>query len=495
MMMLSMSTRVILMKQSCSLISDKAKQTCKGYLQNFPFQMIFLRSRLITFSLRLHSTKSLISTTAVDNTIYALATAPGKAGVGIIRISGQNSISALSALLPKPVEIHPKLMKKASFYDIEGNLLDKGMYVVFPKPNSFTGEDVVELHLHSSSAVVAACYESLESLHGLRLAKPGEFIERAWKNGKMDLFQVEGVADLLEAETAQQRKIALGQMGHAKLSEWGKELIEICAALEAFIDFEEDDSRIINEMKALNERIDLLVALIGKELGQKYGEVVREGLKVVICGPPNAGKSSLFNLLLKRNAAIVSPIPGTTRDVISGNIQLNGLPVTLYDTAGLHDGTEDMIEREGIRKATELIDEADVIISVTSPDTFCEDPVFITGSKSVIKVLNKCDLPESAPFSPDIKLSCTNGEGLGRLIDSIIWHYPKTSEAPVITRSRHRVHLQDCQNHMKAASQETELEFKAELLRLALKDMGRIVGEVDSELILDSLFSSFCIGK
>ena len=286
------------------------------------------------------------------STIYALATAPGKAGVGIIRLSGPESILTLKKLIWVKNEDEfcprPRMMKMAKFYDYKGELLDKGMFVVFPGPNSFSGEDIVELHIHSAASVISGFFQTFSKL-ALNLAKPGEFIQRAWEHGKLDLLQVEAVADLLESETEEQRKFALGQMGNKKLSNWRNQLIDVLAMSEASIDFEEDDVGISNSR--IPAAIQNLRESIANDLNNRYGEMVKDGLKVVISGPPNSGKSSLFNVLLKKNSAIVSPFPGTTRDILRGSINLQGHAVLVSDTAGLRESTNDPIELEGISRA------------------------------------------------------------------------------------------------------------------------------------------------
>jgi tRNA modification GTPase len=442
-------------------------------------------------------TKDLFKRIYDSLTIYALATAPGKAGVGIIRISGPDSLPTLKRLIKyeditKRVDLKPRLMIKANFYDQQQALLDKGMFAFFPKPASFTGEDVVELFIHSSVSVISGFYKTLDHLH-LNLAKPGEFIQRSWENGKLDLLQVEAVADLLESETEEQRKFALGQMGKTKLYEWKRQLIDILAMNEAGIDFEEDDSN-ISQTKILGA-IRELKKSIANELDGRYGEIVKNGLKVAICGPPNSGKSSLYNVLMNQNSAIVSPFPGTTRDVLRGQINLKGHFVVISDTAGIREDTCDPIELEGISRAKNEIEQADLIINLSSFDT-PQLSLRSMQNKPVINVNNKSDI-ESGKLGNHLFISCLTGEGMDQLIDQILINLDlfRGREAPIITRERHRIHLEACVENLKLAEFKEDVEIRAEYLRMAIKDLGRIVGSVDNEHILNAVFSNFCIGK
>jgi tRNA modification GTPase len=441
--------------------------------------------------------KDLFKKISNSSTIYALATAPGKAGVGIIRLSGPDSMPTLKRLIKygeatKRFDLKPRMMIKANFYDQQQALLDKGMFAFFPKPASFTGEDVVELYIHSSVSVITGLYKTLDQLN-LSLAKPGEFIQRSWENEKLDLLQVEAVADLLESETEEQRKFALGQMGKTKLYEWRRQLIDILAMNEAGIDFEEDDSN-ISQSKILNAILELKNS-IANELDGRYGEIVKNGLRVAICGPPNSGKSSLYNVLMNQNSAIVSPFPGTTRDVLRGQINLKGHFVVISDTAGIREDSCDPIEIEGISRAKDEIEKADLIINLSSFDTHRLN-LSCLQKKPVINVNNKSDIESGKP-SDHLFISCLTGEGIDQLINQILINLDlfRGKEASIITRERHRIHLGSCVENLKFAELKEDVEIRAEYLKLAIRDLGRIVGSIDNEHILDAVFSNFCIGK
>jgi tRNA modification GTPase len=426
------------------------------------------------------------------STIFALATAPGKAGVGIVRLSGCESFDVLSKLVDSTADqLKHRLLSWATFYDHDQTILDRGMYATFGKPKSFTGEDVVELHIHSSPAVINCVYTCL-SRYGLELAKPGEFIQRAWRNGKLDLYQVEATADLLEAETREQRIQAISaDRKNQAMRQWQDCLVSIIAHLEASIDFEEEDEHIVG--RSVDPLISSLLSELHVHLTSRHGEIVRDGLKVALCGPPNVGKSSLFNQLLKRKAAIVSPIPGTTRDVLSATLDLHGHKAIIYDTAGIHSSPADAIERDGIEKARETIEQCDVVILVSSPDIQSGSFVGIDESK-IVKVANKSDMyPLSYPDM--LSVSATSGQNIDKLIDMIVCRIPKQNNSPIITNGRHRAHLQQCHDELEIARNTIQAELKAEHVKRALQAVGCILGNVVSDRILDAIFSSFCIGK
>ncbi len=382
-----------------------------------------------------------------------------------------------------------------------GDQLDDGLVLWFPGPDSATGEDVAELHLHGSRAVLAAVMEVLGRL-GLRLAEPGEFTRRAFLNGKLDLLQAEAIADLTAAETEAQRRQALRQLD-GELGDlyhgWSQRLTRMLAHLEAAIDFSDEDlppqieNDILDESRALCSEIQRHLA------DGHRGERLRDGIAVAIVGPPNAGKSSLLNRIARREAAITSPVAGTTRDVIEVAIDLEGYPVLLADTAGLRK-SEDLVEQEGLRRALRRADEAEIrlfVFDAQCPDQACgaaawPGPDTILVSNKIDLVAVGCDLPSSA-----LPISALTGEGIDGLLAALGERVAQTYriEAPVLTRARHRQALEEAAVSLRRALDASLLELRAEDLRLAWRSLGRISGAVDVEDLLDVIFRDFCIGK
>ena len=428
-------------------------------------------------------------------TIYALSTASGRAGVAVLRVSGPHAVPALEALTGAGVP-RPRAATLRRFIDPETHAaLDRGLALFFPAPASFTGEDVVELPLHGGRAVVAGMLAALARLPGLRAAAPGEFTRRAFENGKLDLTEVEGLADLIDAETEAQRKQALRQMEGAlgKLYEgWRARLVRLLAHTEAEIDF--PDEEVPGD----------LIARLGPEIGQlrseiaahlddgRRGELLRDGVEVAIVGPPNVGKSSLLNRLAGREAAIVSDEAGTTRDVLEVRLDIGGVPVTLADTAGLREAAG-AIEREGVRRALERAEKADLRLVIAAPDA----GDFALAREGDIKVLNKIDLGADIPAGV-IGVSAATGAGLDALEAALrvcVGAAFEASEHPVITRARHREGLGECAAALARAGEGGDADLIAEDLRLAARALGRITGRVDVEELLDVIFRDFCIGK
>jgi tRNA modification GTPase len=437
---------------------------------------------------------------AASDTIYAPATAAGRAAIAIIRLSGPEAGPALAALAgglpPARVARHVRYRDPES-----GEELDDGLALWFPGPASVTGEDVAELHLHGSRAVLAAVMDVL-SRRGSRLAEPGEFTRRAFLNDKLDLTQAEAVADLAAAETEAQRRQALrqldGHLGHLYRG-WGERLLQLLAHLEAAIDFPDEDlppaieAEVAAGSQALADEIE-------EHLADRHrGERLRDGIAVAILGPPNAGKSSLLNQLARREAAITSPIAGTTRDIIEVAIDLAGYPVMLADTAGLRDSA-DIIEQEGLRRALKRAEEAELrlfVFDATRPED--ARGVAPWPGPDTLLVANKIDLAATRDRLPDgaLPVSALSGEGLPGLIKALISRISKIYdvEAPVLTRARHREALETASAALRR-SLETELpELRAEDLRLAWRNLGRITGGVDVEDLLDVIFRDFCLGK
>ena len=445
-----------------------------------------------------------------DATIYALGTAtPTRAHPGalaVIRLSGPRAGDALEQLTGKPLPTPRRMVLRTILDPVSGEAIDKGLVVWFAAPNTETGEPMVELHLHGGRAVVGAALDAIAHLGFCRLAEPGEFTRRAFEHGKLDLTEAEGIADLVTAETAAQRRQALQQMDgalHRLYEEWRGKGLRALAHLEAAIDFPDED---LPEGLADEVRVAIagLQAEIAAHLEDRRGERLRDGLSIAIIGPPNAGKSSLLNLLARREAAIVSETAGTTRDVIEVHLDLGGWPVVLADTAGLRDST-DAIEQEGVRRARARAAAADlrVLVLDASGDWRAEMQTIIAATEHWtpardIVVVNKTDL---APVETSgiVALSTTGGVGLPELLTRLEQSAEASMQdgagAPPLTRARHREALVDCQAALERALGAPEVALAAEDLRLALRAIGRITGAVRLDELLDVIFRDFCIGK
>jgi tRNA modification GTPase len=441
-------------------------------------------------------------------TIFACATAPVKSGVAIIRISGQNSLSILNSLTGQG-SITPRTALLRKIKNPKTNeVIDEAVVLYFSAPNSFTGEDVVEFHIHGSRAVLFEMLEILSTFENTRLAEPGEFSKRAFDNGKMDLTEAEGLADLIDAETKAQARQAIrqkeGQLG-SLYDKWRTELISILANIEAYIDFP-DEPIPDNVVDTVVKQVRGLNSSIGEHLNDNQrGEKLRSGINAVIAGAPNTGKSSLMNCLAKRDVAIVSDIAGTTRDSIEVHLDLGGYPLTLIDTAGIR-ASEDTIEKEGIKIALAKADNADVNIllfdATLLPDI--DKKTLNLANENSIVVINKIDsvakidIPnELDSFSP-IQISLKEQKGIDKLINKLeerTKNLLDTTSDPVITRQRHRSLLIETQNSLKNFTLDDELEIASENLRQAATSLGKITGHIDIEEILDNIFSNFCIGK
>jgi len=428
------------------------------------------------------------------STIFALATALGKSGVAVIRLSGPQAFTAAKTLAGSLPDY--RIASLRSLRDSEGILLDQALVLTFQQGHSFTGEDVVELHLHGGPATIKAVLQTLSDMNGLRLADPGEFTRRALENGCLDLAQIEGLSDLLEAETDAQRKQALrvfsGALGD-KVETWRKDLIRAAALLEATIDFVDEDVP-VDVTHEVNELLDAVGTALAKEaVGVQISERIRDGFEVAIVGAPNVGKSSLLNRLSGRDAAITSEVAGTTRDVIEVRMDLNGLPVTILDTAGLRE-TDDTIEGIGIERAISRAKRADLRVFL-----YDEEPLNLPlePEKNDIIVRSKADIYDGDAFS----VSGLTGEGLETLTSRISDVIENMAQgAGIATRERHRIAMVRAMSALKNAK--TELgygiersELAAEELHTAIRALDTLVGRVDVEHVLDEIFSSFCLGK
>jgi tRNA modification GTPase len=445
------------------------------------------------------------------DTIAALATGAGRAGVAVIRLSGPAAGATLKALTARDLP-KPRVATREAFCDPRtGVSLDDGIALWFPGPRSFTGEDVAELQIHGGPAVIAAVIDACLSQPGVRVAEPGEYTRRAFENGKLDLAEAEGLADLVDAETEGQRRQALRQRRGALSSVyegWRGRLIEAAALIEAEIDFPDEDLP-----GALAQRAGPMLQTLADDMASHLddahrGERIRDGFRIAIIGPPNAGKSSLLNALAQREAAIVSDIPGTTRDVVEVRLVLAGYPVWIADTAGLREAA-DAIEAEGVRRALERAEEADLRIGVVEGDEPAESLLAMLGSGDVL-VRTKLDL-YGAPASrrhalvmaggrPALHISATSGEGIAELEALLARRIVEAlgrEEAPVLTRARHRRLVEEARGALLRAipALDQGAELAAEDVRVAADQIGRLTGRIDVEDLLDEIFSSFCIGK
>ncbi len=442
-------------------------------------------------------------------TIYALSSGPGIAGISVIRVSGPKTKDVIVNLTQQEVP-EPRVATLRKFSKINSNeIIDEGILIWFPGPNSYTGEDMAEFHVHGSKAVVDSIQATISKVDNCRLADPGEFTKIAFQNGKINLLKAESISDLISSETEIQRQQAIKIMSgksSEKFNSLRSRLIKILSNVEGKIDFPEDDlpddilENIHTEVKNIKNEIEKILN------DQKVGERIREGFKIAIVGPANAGKSSLLNYLSRRDIAIVSEIAGTTRDVIEAHLSLDGFPVILSDTAGIRE-SKDEIEKKGIKLALNKAENADLNIIVIEPKSVDFTDFFNEiAIKKAIMVVNKSDLgvnevsQEIKKYNP-IFISIKEEKNLDKLIDLIKESLKNkfiSSEDIFITRERHRFNLKNCVEHLKNFQEKKfihDFDKGAEDLRLASRHLGMIVGKVDVEEVLGSIFNDFCIGK
>jgi tRNA modification GTPase len=442
-------------------------------------------------------------------TIYSLSSGPGISGIAIIRVSGPETSKVLELLtnknLPKPRVATLRKINKINTPE----LIDEGILLWFPGPESYTGEDMAEIQVHGSKAVIDSIHSSISTVENCRLAEPGEFTKLAFQNGKINLLKAESIADLISAETEIQRKQAIKIMNGKSADQFNflrEKLLKILSHVEAKIDFPDED--LPNDiLKEIKKSLDEVLIDIKKILDdQKVGERIREGFKIAILGPTNAGKSSLLNHLSNRDVAIVSEIAGTTRDVIETHLNIDGYPVIVSDTAGIRESNSE-IEKKGIKLSLSRAEEADLkLVVVDAKKLNFTDVLKGLLEENAILVINKSDLLEG-DINPEIKkinhvlISIKENFNIDELILKIKDNLKNkfiTSDDIFITRERHRQHLQQCLDHLKNFNKKNKAEDfdkAAEDLRLATRHLGMIVGKVDVEEILGSIFNDFCIGK
>jgi len=442
-------------------------------------------------------------------TIYALSTGPGISGLAVIRISGPECKLILKKMTNSS-DLEPRVATLKKINKINTNeLIDQGIIIWFPGPESYTGEDMLEFHVHGSRAVIKSIHTSISKIENCRLAEPGEFTKIAFQNGKINLLKAESIADLIASETEIQRQQAIKIMSgksSKKFNELREKLLKSLSNVEAKIDFPDENlpDNILNDIKSSSKKIKEEIQKLLND--QKVGERIREGFKIAIVGPTNAGKSSLLNYISKRDVAIVSEIAGTTRDVIETHLNIDGYPVVISDTAGIRE-SKDEIEKKGIKLALKRAEDADLNLVIIEPKSvdfkgFMKDLV----NEKAIFVLNKSDLgieninSKLKKLNP-IPISLKNEKNIEKLISAIKKKLKNkfiTSDDILITRERHRQHLEQCVHHLENFENKNKTEDfdkAAEDLRLSTRHLGIIVGKVDVEEILGSIFNDFCIGK
>lgn len=465
-------------------------------------------------------------------TICALSSGHGKCGVAVVRISGTRSLETLKRMT-NISKLEPRKTFLRKIRDPEtGEVIDNGLCLWFPGPHSFTGEDSVEFHVHGGTAILTRLMQALSKLQVLP-AQPGEFTRRAFYNNKLDLTEVEGLADLIEAETECQRKQALLQADGVlrKLYDgWRKVLSESVASIEAYIDFGEEDNIESDVVQRAHDALKQLMRNLEEHLADgRRGEILRNGIRTVIVGEPNVGKSSLLNHLVQRNAAIVTPIAGTTRDVIELNANISGYPVLIADTAGITDNTEDIVEVEGIRRARSYAKNADFVILMVDAfkyvasgmtyEDYMREYLSSLGMHELlakmsrerfIVIMNKRDLLKAEDKHrldnvETVLVSCKTEDGFQNLLQSLTDRFSNicgepSAESPTISQTRHRDHLTRCLRHLRnyfelCADEQYDMALAAEEIHKAMRELGRITGHVSTNEILDIIFRTFCIGK
>ncbi|MCA1456374.1 tRNA uridine-5-carboxymethylaminomethyl(34) synthesis GTPase MnmE [Bradyrhizobium sp. BRP22] len=441
-----------------------------------------------------------------DQTIFALSSGRPPSAIAIVRVSGPGAGPALVKLAGKIPA--PRMAARVLLQDARGQPIDDAVVLWFPAPASATGEDVAEFHVHGGRAVLGALFNALAGLDNVRPAEAGEFTRRAFENGKLDLTEAEGLDDLIHADTDRQRRQALRQLKGLlgdRARDWRAQIIEASALIEAGIDFS-DEGDVPAELitPALGKVKALLVEIQRVLAAQAQSERLRDGLVVAIAGPPNVGKSTLINQLARRDVAIVSPHAGTTRDVIEVQLDLDGYPVTVIDTAGIRE-TDDPVEQEGVRRARARAEEADLVLWLTDGKGLA---ISHEGSAPVWAVRNKIDISSAAEDRPAVsgratgifRISARTGEGIPELIAALVrfaHDYFGSGEGGLITRTRQRKLLQETADSLQRAIAVVGAgeELAAEELRSAIYSLGRLLGRVDVEDILDVIFREFCVGK
>ena len=441
----------------------------------------------------------------MSTTIFARASGRGKSGVSVFRISGPAASGALQKLLPGKPPPARRATLRSLHHPVRKSVIDDAIVIFFPAPNSFTGEDVAELHVHGSQAVEQALLIALEKMPGLRLAEPGEFARRAFENGRLDLAQIEGLADLIEAETEAQHRLALRTMqGEASqmVLDWRDQLLRCLARVEAAVDFSDEGEDTAGYKTAMGDTLAEIGAAIQKELqGSKASGYLRNGIEIAVIGPPNVGKSLLVNCIAGSELAISTAIAGTTRDVLEARLDIEGLPVTMLDTAGIRDPLDE-IEAESIRRAKSRAELADLRVHVTASDVEAPSPrrssLWRNGD---IVVVNKSDILAGPQENDALLVSALTGSGVKDLVTQIgkkfAWVEGQASPAAAVLRRQSA--LSACAEELALADAglagEMSPEILAEHLRRALREIGKFVGSVDVEDVLDVIFAEFCLGK
>ncbi|MEH6791039.1 tRNA uridine-5-carboxymethylaminomethyl(34) synthesis GTPase MnmE [Parasphingorhabdus sp.] len=430
---------------------------------------------------------------SAEDTIFALSSGQPPAAIGILRISGPESGIALARLTGNLPE--PRVAAFGNITDmVNGEVLDQALYLWFPGPKSATGEDLAEIHCHGGRAVIRAIEAALEQMDGLRRAEPGEFTRRAFTLGKIDLAEAEGLSDLLFAETELQRKAAIRQAGGAlsrRVDDWQRRILQLSAQVEAELDFSDEDDVAPGQADMVRQTGQALVREMSGLLARPRAEKLRDGVRVVLGGPPNSGKSTLLNALVEREAAIVSDIAGTTRDVIEVPIALGGIPFLFIDTAGVRESGAETIEQIGIDRAREQFTSADTILWLGEEG---QGP----SSMNLVEVSSRSDRPEHQPKgSGSFSLSPVAGTGMDALVDFLIGRardiLPGADQVSI--NARQADHLTAACSHLAAMLEETDYLIVAEQLRMARKALDAITGRASTEDMLDGLFGKFCIGK